>query len=88
MQAEGWYRDPYGRHGDRWFSDGRPTSLVRDRGIESRDEPPAEEPPAEEPPLPLVAAAEIEVPDGRDLIRADPDERETEYDVEREQPLL
>jgi hypothetical protein len=28
--AEGWYRDPYGIHQDRWFSAGTPTSLVRD----------------------------------------------------------
>lgn len=32
--------DPYGSHDDRWFSDGEPTSLVRDQGIESCDEPP------------------------------------------------
>jgi hypothetical protein len=24
MHAEGWYRDPYGLHADRWFSNGRP----------------------------------------------------------------
>ncbi len=40
--AEGWYRDPYERHMDRWFSAGQPTALVRDDHIESRDEPPAE----------------------------------------------
>jgi hypothetical protein len=27
VQAEGWYRDPYEIHDDRWFSDGRPTRL-------------------------------------------------------------
>ena len=40
MRAQGWWRDPFGRHDDRWFSDGRPTRLVRDQGIESYDEPP------------------------------------------------
>jgi hypothetical protein len=35
MQPEGWYLDPYGIHRDRWYSDGQPTSLVRDDGIES-----------------------------------------------------
>jgi hypothetical protein len=83
MRAEGWYRDPYGRHGDRWFSDGRPTSLVRDQGIESRDEPPPGE-----PPLPLVPAAEMEARDGRDLMRADEAEWESEYDVEKGESLL
>jgi hypothetical protein len=38
--AEGWYRDPYGIHQDRWFSSGTPTSLVRDQGAEGHDEPP------------------------------------------------
>jgi len=38
--AEGWYRDPYGIHEDRWMSDGSPTKLVRDGGAESYDPPP------------------------------------------------
>ena len=29
MEAQGWYLDPYGIHGDRWFSAGQPTPLVR-----------------------------------------------------------
>jgi hypothetical protein len=78
VHAEGWYRDPYGLHDDRWFSDGRPTNLVRDQGIESHDEPP------KGPPPPLESIAEIEVDDGRDLLRADDGEREPEYEVERE----
>lgn len=41
MEAEGWYRDPFDRHIDRWFSVGHPTSLVRDDRVESRDEPPS-----------------------------------------------
>jgi hypothetical protein len=40
MRPQGWYRDPYGSHDERWFSGGEPTSLVCDDGIESRDEPP------------------------------------------------
>lgn len=41
---EGWYTDPFGRHEARWISSGRPTSLVRDGDVESRDEPPDEAP--------------------------------------------
>ena len=40
MGPQGWYRDPYGSHDDRWFSDGKPSSLVRDQGAESYDDPP------------------------------------------------
>jgi hypothetical protein len=40
--AEGWYFDPFQRHEARWFSDGTPTSLVRDAGLESHDAPPAD----------------------------------------------
>jgi hypothetical protein len=40
MRSQGWYRDPYGNHDDRWFSGGRPTNLVRDHGSESYDAPP------------------------------------------------
>ena len=66
MNAEGWYRDPYATHECRWFSDGHPTSLVRDQGSESRDEPPHGN-----VPLPLVPVAEVEASEGRDLLRAD-----------------
>jgi len=38
--AEGWYRDPFGIHEDRWMSQGRPTKLVRDAGTEAYDPPP------------------------------------------------
>ena len=41
---EGWYSDPYGRHEARWMSDGRPTKLVRDDGVEAYDDPPDEAP--------------------------------------------
>ena len=37
---QGWFTDPYQLHKARWFSDGRPTALVRDDGVESTDPPP------------------------------------------------
>lgn len=40
IEAEGWYVDPFGRHGLRWFSSGRPTALVRDGETDGHDEPP------------------------------------------------
>jgi hypothetical protein len=45
VQAQGWYRDPSGAHDDRWFSAGRPTSLVRDGGVVSREDQPRDEQP-------------------------------------------
>ena len=66
MDAEGWYRDPYGLHSDRWFSVGRPTALVRDAGVESQDEPPPGEIPG-----PLVEIQAELATDGSDLKRAD-----------------
>ena len=39
-QPEGWYRDPFAIHEDRWMSQGRPTKLVRDGGVEANDPPP------------------------------------------------
>jgi hypothetical protein len=38
--AQNWCPDPFGMHEARWFSNGTPTSLVRDGGIESQDAPP------------------------------------------------
>ena len=35
--AVGWYPDPFGRHEIRWFSQGEPTSMVRDGMVESHD---------------------------------------------------
>ena len=64
--AEGWYRDPYGIHQDRWFSAGTPTSLVRDQGAEGHDEPPGY-PPAGPP----VESPGIDRFPGDDLRRAD-----------------
>jgi hypothetical protein len=39
-RAEGWYKDPYGLHDERWFSNGVPTRIVSDDGVESEDPPP------------------------------------------------
>lgn len=55
MRAQGWNTDPFGRHADRWFSDGRPTSLVRDGDRESDDPPPPDEV-GEPPPGGVVTA--------------------------------
>jgi hypothetical protein len=67
--AQGWYRDPYGIHQDRYFSAGTATKLVRDGGREAYDTVP-------DRPLPegdLVPAHEIdeERRDRADLRRAD-----------------
>jgi hypothetical protein len=77
MRAEGWYRDPYALHTDRWFSDGRPTDLVRDDGQVSRDPPPAV--PYSEP---LVEAETAEPTDGDDMRRADDEADGSAYDPE------
>jgi hypothetical protein len=68
-QAQGWYRDPYGLHEDRYFSQGLPTKLVRDGERESYDLPPDQ-------PLPEADLVPAEQPggeaaDGSDLLRAD-----------------
>ena len=42
FEIEGWYKDPFRLHTDRWFSNGTATSLVRDGDVTSRDDPPAE----------------------------------------------
>jgi hypothetical protein len=46
MEAEGWYHDPYERHDERWYSNGKPTALVRDAKVESKDPPPSDPPPS------------------------------------------
>jgi len=38
--AQNWCPDPFGSHEARWFSNGIPTALVRDGGVESQDAPP------------------------------------------------
>jgi hypothetical protein len=65
VRAQGWYLDPYGIHSDRWYSDGYPTVLVRDHGIESYDALPSWQP--KSAPVPIPAAQG----DGSDLKRAD-----------------
>ncbi len=57
---QGWNRDPFGRFEHRYFSEGRPTRLVRTAGVESRDDPT----PAGSPRRPAVPArpAEPEFP--------------------------
>jgi hypothetical protein len=67
--AQGWYRDPYGLHEDRYFSDGAATKLVRDGGTEAYDEAPAG--PAPAGPLIPVESAPDEDNHGSDLRRAD-----------------
>ena len=81
MRAEGWYRDPYLLHDDRWFSDGKPTRLVRDKAVESYDDPPSGDLPAE-----LVPVAEGRA-DNSDTKRADAAERAgtEEYEIEQSQ---
>jgi hypothetical protein len=74
--AEGWYKDPYGKHDDRWFSGGEPTSLVRDGRVESHDPPP-------DAPLPatLVPSETNQETDGDDLRRADDAGPEAPYNA-------
>ena len=67
--AEGWYRDPYGIHDDRWISQGVPTNLVRDSGRESYDFPP-DRPLLDAELVPVEQAASGDA-DGSDLRRAD-----------------
>jgi hypothetical protein len=69
INAEGWYVDPFGLHGARWFSDGTPTALVRDGQTESNDEPPSKTFDGEL--SQIVGATAV---DGEDLRRADGDE--------------
>jgi hypothetical protein len=74
---EGWYTDPYGLHDARWFSDGRPTKLVRDGTEESYDDPPDEPPPERPKPIEGHGASH-----GDDLRRAD-EARPPGFDPER-----
>jgi hypothetical protein len=75
VEAEGWYRDPYLVHEDRWFSSGQPTQLVRDGGVEAYDPPPAGPPKAE-----LVEARHEASSDSSDLRRADDPSAGAVYD--------
>jgi hypothetical protein len=75
---EGWHADPYGRHEARWMSQGTPTSLVRDRGIESSD--PVEDMPFGRTP---VAVGTEGVHGGSDLRRSDDANRQPLPDIDR-----
>ena len=78
LPAEGWYRDPFGVHEDRWMSQGRPTKLVRDGGTESYDPPPDQ-------PLPdaLVPVPDDEPEDPSDLRRYGDSGEEQPYSTRR-----
>ena len=73
---EGWYTDPFGLHEARWLSDGHPTKLVRDGGVESYDQIP--DGPATQTPMRLEE--DPEATDGADMIRADSAEGTQAYD--------
>ena len=75
MQAQGWYRDPYLVHEDRYFSAGQPTKLVRDGGVEQYDPPPAGPPKTE-----LVEVPQAQTAHGGDLRRADDPSAGAMYD--------
>ena len=66
VHAEGWYQDPFAIHDARWFSDGRPTALVRDGKQEANDPPPTTD--YTGPLADVVVEVAI---DGSDLARAD-----------------
>jgi hypothetical protein len=76
MQAQGWYRDPYLVHEDRYFSVGQPTKLVRDAGMQRYDPPPAG--PAT---VGLVEVRHVPPTDGSDLRRADDRSAGAVYDL-------
>jgi hypothetical protein len=78
MPAEGWYRDRFELHSDRWFSNGRPTALVRDGHQEGQDAPPDETFPG-----PLVEAITPTGVKGDDLKRADAAESGAAYDPKK-----
>jgi hypothetical protein len=74
-REEGWYSDPYDRHEQRWFSEGRPTKLVQDNGVTSYDPPP------DGPPNHLPQKVETHPNLGpADLQRADDAERAPDLD--------
>jgi hypothetical protein len=68
---EGWYTDPYARHEARWLSQGKPTRLVRDGGVEGSD--PVDDEPFTVDPVRIESSV---ARDGSDLRRADDAERD------------
>jgi len=79
IDHEGWFTDPYGIHEARWLSQGTPTKLVRDGGVEGYDDPP-EEPPTREPKRIEPQSGD---PRSGDLRRADDAERGEPYDPKK-----
>lgn len=68
-KAQGWHLDPFGIHEQRWISQGRPSDLVRDNGVESMDSAPDVA-----PSLPFVKVmADPRSMSSRDTLRADGD---------------
>lgn len=61
----GWQPDPFQLHEERYFSQDRPTNLVKDGGVESYDDPPA---------VPSPPQGTPSAPPGRLDIRAEDDE--------------
>jgi hypothetical protein len=77
LQIEGWYTDPYGRHEARWMSQGEPTHLVEDGGIEGDDSVATGEP---------FTCVPVRIDpdgpgDGTDRLRADDAQTEGPYDA-------
>lgn len=72
----GWFQDPYHQHELRYFSEGSPTKLVRDAGLESFDLPP--DTPMPEAPVPAPHTDQFSV--STDMRRADDAEREAPFD--------
>jgi hypothetical protein len=81
LQAQGWYRDPYAIHEDRYISEGMPTKLVRDGGQEAYD-PPPDRPMPQTGLIPARPAGD-DPADGSDLHRADEACSEPAYDSGR-----
>jgi hypothetical protein len=73
--AQNWCPDPFGSHQARWFSNGIPTALVRDDGVESQDPPPETgvdrryELPSIEPRDPVVVGGHHRFRRGRSRVR-------------------
>ncbi len=76
--AQGWYEDPYRVHEYRWFSAGRPSSLVRDGLTESNDPSPAQPYPGA--PVPQSSGAKSGA-NGADLRRAGEGREPDSWDV-------
>jgi hypothetical protein len=65
---QGWFVDPFGIHEHRWFSQGRPTALVRDGRAEAQDPPPDR--PIGGPLVPATPAARQTDRPSDDMLRA------------------